>query len=388
MDVFILAGRKAILQHAHLLERLAEQCGQYGAMQWLDYFLGGSGRHWKKPYAVLIVKPGADRTALKQEDLTAAVLVYELCIFGLRSGAVATDDWEGFRTVVAPPGLRKWASTRATEALIEHGAHIVLISRQAEPSDDPDCLTQTAGGSRDLQYSENRREMSKTTLLLGDSFEETLRKFGPSTRANMRVYRRRLARRMGYEFVPDARQALGEKHVEILATRSLNTTSVGEVMRRFRAARDLPGGFLVGLRRGDGWLSLLGGWRQKTTTVIYFQVNSAGYEKYSLGTIMRSHLLESEVERGTRRLIFYHETNHTMSRAFEKEGVRDILAHRASLRADVLRKVAGLIFPADLYGSITHYGGSNKFLAAAMASHSAKWQTIKAPASGTGIYAD
>jgi hypothetical protein len=104
--------------------------------------------------------------------------------------------------------------------------------------------------------------------------------------------------------------------------------------RRFQATRDLPGGFLIALRSRSGeLLSVVGDWRQGTTTVLHHQMNAAGYEKDSLSTVMRSYFLENEIQRGTRTVIFYHGTNDTISHAFEAETTRDLIVRRKSFYA-------------------------------------------------------
>jgi hypothetical protein len=114
VEVKILDGRYAVLAHARLLEQFAESCGQFGAMHWLGYFLGGKGARWKRPCVVLMLKPGVDADSLSPGDLWGAALFYELSALGIRTGAFSTDDWEGFRTIVAEPMFRQQATAVAT----------------------------------------------------------------------------------------------------------------------------------------------------------------------------------------------------------------------------------------------------------------------------------
>ena len=94
--------------------------------------------------------------------------------------------------------------------------------------------------------------------------------------------------------------------------------------------------FLTGLRGPDGqWLSLAGGWRQDGTTVLHWQMNRAGMEKHSIGTVMRSYLLEDEIARGASRLLIFGGTPHSMRHAFAQEPVSDLILQRQGLRAKV-----------------------------------------------------
>jgi hypothetical protein len=373
--VKILEGRDAILEHSPLLEQFAAQCGQFGAMHWLGYFLGGTGARWKRPCVVLMLRPDANPDALAPCDLWGATLFYELNALGIRTGAFSTDDWEGFRTVIAEPSLRQQVTARATRALIQRGAHLVLTTYSAMPLDEtrvgplveyPDTL-----------WAEHDRKVTKQRLTLGRTYDETLAKFGKRTRINLRYYRKRLLAEMDCEFLADALPLLREEDFLSLNASARNQLSELECRRRFCAARDLNGGFLIALRRRDGkLLSAIGGWRQGTTTVMHHQLNAGGYERYSLGTVMRSFFLESEIERGTRALIFYHGTNHSMSHAFETGFTRDFVVRRKSLRASVMHKMARFLVSPSYYAKAPYFGGSGFFFASVLTSDALKWHSV------------
>jgi hypothetical protein len=361
-----------ILRHGKLLEQFAEQCSQLGAMHWLGYFLGGKGALWKHPCVVLILNPGARKESLQLSDLRGAAMFYEIGAIGVGSGAFSTDDWEGMRTVIAPLKARSRITALAVEALMQQGAHIVLATYSCKALDDP------AAGAM-IQYpatlwAEHSRDVTKQRLLLKPSYEETLAQFGKQTRFNLRYYRKRLLAGMGCEFFDDAHAVLTEDDVLRLNKNSLNPIPSTECIRRYRATRDLPGGFLIALRSPKGkLLSVLGGWRQGSTTVMHHQINIAGYEKSSLGTVMRSFFLENEVGRGTRTLIFYHGTNHSMSHAFESDVTRDLVVRRTSLRASLLRRMARFLVSSAHYTEAHYFGGSTSFLAAALTTDTLSW---------------
>ena len=363
----ILTGNRAILDHARLLEQFAERCGQSGAMHWLGYFLGGAGAQWKRPCIVLFLHPGADTQALEIADLKAAVLFYELSTFGFKTGAFSTDDWEGLRTVIAPPALRNFFAARAAEALIERGAQVVLTTYRGSASDEPEAgplLRRT-----ETLWAEHKREVRKQRLRLEDTYEATLAKFGKRTRIHLRSYRKRLLEFMDCEFLADALPVLHEADLIALNQASLNPVAAAECCRRYRASRDLDGGFLIALRGPNGQLlSTVGGWRQGDTTVMHHQMNVAGFEKHSIGTVMRSFFLESEVARGTRNVIFYHGTDHSISHAFEAETARDLVIRRRSVRAYLLCKLARRLVSSRHYSEVHYFGGSTTFFAAVLAS--------------------
>jgi hypothetical protein len=374
LDVEILEGRETILDHARLLERFAERCCQYGAMHWLGYFLGGMGARWKRPCMVVLLRPGADRNSLQLNDLRGAALFYEFSPLGLRTRAYSTDDWEGLRTVIAEPALRHQVTALATQALIRRGAHVVLTTYSVERPDESQVgpLLRLPG----TLWAERNREVTKQRLLLGGTYEETLAKFGKQTRTNLRYYRKRLLAQMDCEFIADALPVLSGDDLIRLNSSSLNPLPVNECRRRYQAVRELNGGYLIALRGPQQrLLSVIGGWRQGTTTVMHHQMNAAGYEKSSLGTVMRSYFLESEVARGTRTIIFYHGTNHTISHAFEGECTRDLVVRRKTLHAAALKQLAGLLASPRYYAETHYFGGSTTFFASVLTSDRFEWHS-------------
>ena len=162
-----------------------------------------------------------------------------------------------------------------------------------------------------------------------------LARLGKSTRFNLRYYRRRLLKEIGCEYVADAVPFLRESDVATLNANSLNPVQPEEFERRVRSASGLPGSYLCGLRTNDGrWLSLIGGWRQDGTTVLFWQLNALGFEKYSIGTAMRSFYLEDEIARGAKRLLIFGGTSHTMRHGFLEDPVADLLVQRRGARAE------------------------------------------------------
>jgi hypothetical protein len=373
-DFCVIKGKKAIMEREPYLHELAERCDQLGAMHWLSYFLGGAGAKWKQPYLVLFLNPGASIESLQASDFRGAALFYELGGLGLRTGAFSTDDWEGLRTVIAPPDLRSQLAARAVEVLIQQGAHVMLTTYRYFSSAE-----QAAGTilkQPGILWTEHNREVTKHRLVLEDTYEKTLAKFGKQTRFNLRYYRKRLMARIECTFLSDARAVVTETELLHLNKSSLNPIPEEECKRRYRATRDLMGGFLIGLRKQDGpLLSILGGWRHGTTTVMHHQMNLAGFEKDSLGTVMRAFFLESEIARGTQNIVFYHGTSHTMSHAFHTDLLRDLIVCRKTLRARLLLKLAGRLASPRYYADAHYFGGSATFFAAALTYDEALWRS-------------
>jgi hypothetical protein len=314
----------------------------------------------------LFLRPGAGLDSLKLEDLRAAALYYEIRGFGLATGIFSTDDRRGLRTVIAPLRLRTEVTALAVVALMRRGAHVVLTSYQSADrnGDRPGPMLQP----RSVLWAERIRVVRKQ-MLLKPTYDETLAEFGKKTRTQLRYYRKRLLTKTDCEFVPDAKAVLSEAEFVALSARSLNPILASEARRRYQACA-LPGAFMIGLRAAGGeWLSIIGGWRQGTATVMHHQVNSGGYEKDSICTVMRSFLLETEIARGARKLIFYGGTRHPMSHAFECEEVRDLIVRRRSVWANLLRAMARYLVS-------DRFSGSNTFLVAALSSPDMEWKSV------------
>ena len=97
----------------------------------------------------------------------------------------------------------------------------------------------------------------------------------------------------------------------------------------------------MGLRsRAGEWLSVIGGRRHQNGTFVEWQMNRADMAEFSLGTLMRSHLLEYEVQRGSRRLYLVGGTSHSMKYAFGMEHFVDLVALQRALPAFLLRRFA------------------------------------------------
>jgi len=367
-QALVLSGHGEVLAQSSLLESLAERCDQDGAMNWLGYFLSASSFRGKHPYLVLIMKSGADTSSPRLEDVHAAVLLFEYRALGLPTGVFSTDDWAGFRTVIAPKGERAATSVMAADALLARGAQIVLISygqHRGVASAFVPVMQSRA------MWVAGRRPVAMT-LRLEPTVKETLARLGKSTRFNLGYYRRRLQAVESCELIGDVDDRLQEHELEELNRTSLNPIDLAEFRLQYECACKLPGGFLLGLRNREGkWLSLIGGWRQGDVTVLHWQMNAAGYEKLSLGTAMRSYFLEHEVERGAKKLIYYGGTPHSMGNSFEREEVTDLVVRRRSLQS------TAMVGTLRLLAAVRSYVGINSLLVQMVGGNRLRWRAVE-----------
>lgn len=364
-NLMILTSREAILNLAPVLQALAERTGQPGAMHWLSYFLdkGVAGR--RVPYLVLLLKPEEHQgRSLSADDLEAAALFFEYRIGGIGTGAYTTGDATGFNSVIAPFANRTQVAGIAVRALMQRGARVVLATYEGHKTAQPwEALASLPG----LQAASRQRSVERS-MKLCSSFEDTLAQMGKHTRSNLRYYRRRLEKLMPLTYVPEAAPLLQGADLEKINAAALNPVSPTEFGRRMNSSTNLPGSFLCGLQGPDGqWLSLIGGWRQAGITVLHWQMNTAGYEKHSIGTVMRSFFLESEIALGARELMIHGGTPHSMHHAFEQQPIADLIVRRKGLQSIALRGLA------PLFATPRGLLGRGNFLAGTLLDRTLEW---------------
>lgn len=349
-DLYLLRDRRRILALAPVLQELARRTGQLGAMHWLEYFLEAPSLAKKPPYLILQLCAVPSSGALHPQHVQAAALFFEYQICGLRTRILCTDDAVGFRTVIAPREDRARFAERAASALLRNGAHLVLATYE-----EPQPTASLPGLMAGARLGFRQRRVGRM-LTLAPTYEETLAQLGRLTRRNLRYYRRQLASRMQLEFVGDARNCLTCAEFERLNDASLNPVRSREELRlRWRSSSESDGGFICGLRTAEGkWLSLIGGWRQETTTVVHWQLNVAGLEQESVGIVVRSFFLEHEIAQGARKLLMFGGTPHSIRFAFEEDPIADLVLCRPSLRAGAVRVLARELIRRSARARVNH----------------------------------
>ena len=343
---FVLRGRAEILRLRSVLTTLSELCGQAGAMDYLEYFLTTTEDMKKTPYLVLMAqRSDVGVFELQAEDLRGAVLVYEYKVLGFGSRLFTTCDFNGRRAVIAPDEVRTQVSATVCRFLMEKGAQVVLLS--LEPGSSKSCQTcfeAAMEGERKRWWTTQTREAGGI-LALQKTLNETLAGMGKHTRRNFRYYRRRAEAELGCSFVNDVRGILTMAQLMELNHASTHPVAQSVLERRFETMKS-AGFFVVGLKKTGGqWISLLGGRRHHGVTEIDWQMNRSGLAKYSVGTVIRSYLIEYEVAIGTDRLFFEGGTPHTMRHSFLSKEAMDIVVMDRSLFVFLLRRSSQWLRP-------------------------------------------
>ena len=342
--VHIVQGRKAIVGMQDVLAELCERCGQAGAMDDLDYYLTRPALK-KTPNLMLISnRANLGGGPTKASDLLGAVILYEYKIGGIHTGTYATDDSTGRRALVAPAELRGRFAALICKWLVEAGAQTVLVTFRGERgvsewSNPKSQFRQTVDAWGPV-VAMSRSKVKKTVvervnlgyLPIASSFEETLAKLGKRTRTHMRSFRRRAEQELGCTFHTDAK--ISREEFMELNRRCMFAVSNSIAAWRYDSAQQLRTPFMVGIRGRDGrWLSMAGGRLVHGVMELKWQMNLSELAAFSLGTVMRSYLLENGVGLGATEFFIEGGTNHSMRNAFVNEWSTDVLVQRHSLTA-------------------------------------------------------
>jgi hypothetical protein len=361
---FVLRGRGAILRLRSVLGILSEFCGQAGATDYLEYFLTTTENLKKTPYLVLMAsRSDVGAFELRASDLWGAVLVYEYRVLGCGSSLFTASDYNGSRAVIAPAKLRRQVSAAVCRYLMDRGAQIVLLNLDPGAADSCQiCFEGAMAGNAKRWWGTQRREVG-ATIALQQTLDATLSRVGRHTRRNMRYYRRRAEADLGCSLTADVKGMLTMAQLVELNHASTHPVPHSILERRYKTTKSMEGFFCVGLSQGDGqWISLLGGRRHHCVTEVDWQMNRSGLAKYSVGTVIRSYLMEHEIAIGMEKLFFEGGTPHSMRHSFLSEEAMDIVVMNRSLSVFLLRRFAKWLRP------------EKNFLLQTLMSPAVKWQ--------------
>jgi hypothetical protein len=332
--VQILRGRDVVAARRDLLINLCMKTGQSGAVDALDVSLDKPASRAKIPYLVLVGSSNmADWGTVSADDLDGAVLIYEYKLARCATGIFATDNVNGEGTVIAPDYFRTDVAEQACQTLLDRGARMILMTLEGK------TLARGAPGSRaDLPLPSRMSTRTRKVpyyLPLGRTLDSTFAAMGKHTRRNLRYYRKRLELELGAVFEP---RVVMDRAQFLEFNRASMYPAAEEVAAwRYDAMIRTTDSFFAGVKAHDGrWLSLIGGRRHGPTTEIDWQMNLAGLSRFSLSTAMRSFMLEHEIERGMKQLLFVGGTPHSMRHAFVDRDVVDLIVHRRSVIASLL----------------------------------------------------
>ena len=369
-----LRGSRAILAHRQLLQDFAATTGQHTAMHGLQFKLEHDFARHKTPHLICIVSGHDVSAPLSLPALLGCVLLFEHRLASCNTGLFATGDNTGLGTVIAPSELRAQVAALASCAALRTGRMVLTCFRNPSPNLTRMVFPSGQQGLRAVQVREVQDQ-----LRLYPTYDLTLDTLGKRTRTHLRYYRKRLQSETGCVFVPDA-----ASHIPPSQLASLNNSSLEPVRQRafdlqFHAAAELPGGYVCGLRASNGrWLCLAGGWRQGRTSLIQWQMNSAGFRKFSLSTAFRAFLIAHEISLGTTQLCFQGGTSHSISHAFRQEYAVDLMLRRPGPLLSLLVRLIPYLAEQD--PALANRGN---FLVDALRNRHLHWTPLSYPAAAS-----
>ena len=317
----VLRDSQSILRMQKTLTDLGRSCGQEGALDDMRFYLSWLSVRNKSPWLITLARSvGVDGLPIASQ---AAVLLYEHRIKNFGARIFTSFDNTGRRALVPAHIDSVQFAEVVCRTLLSHGGQSILLSFR---KDGPELTDVLKGSGYALRWATRERELPGY-LQLRRTFDETMQLIGSRTRNHLRYYRRRAEKDLGCEFVAEANISR-EDFLEL--NRISSYPSTPEMAGwKYDSLRELNRPVLSGLRDRDGcWLSLVGGLHASRNMEMFWQINRNDMKPYSLGTVMRSYLIEHELLQGTRRMYFEGGTSHSMSHAFVKERCTDLLVLR------------------------------------------------------------
>jgi hypothetical protein len=343
--VHFVTGREPVLRLSQILIDFSAHCGQPGAMDDIAYFLSKPGALPRIPNLLLVARRSdLDWNSPMLDELLGALLIFEQDISGFGVGAYATNDRSGRSTLIAVRSERSRVAALTSRALLERGAHLILMSYRAadEPESStairPPLLEVLEHGKVVGRWAQRERTIPGY-LPLSRSFDATLAKIGQRTRSNLRYYRRRAEADMGCVFLPQIEAT--REDVLRFNRKCMYAVSAEVAGWRYDSLKELKEPVFMGIKDGDGhWLSMLGGRRHGDRSEILWQMNRSGLATSSLGTVMRSYYIEHEIAHGSRRMYIEGGTPHPIKYSFVPEDLTDLVVMRRTLTAKAMQMIA------------------------------------------------
>lgn len=155
----------------------------------------------------------------------------------------------------------------------------------------------------DLKYVEAENHC---TLALPRDYESFLCGLGSRTRRNFRYYRRRFEE-AGHRYVPrmTAKEFTGA--ADELEEKAVVGADQDGLRRGLKVLSVVDRPMLAGLQHRDGrWLSIIGGWYEDHSSMIFLQMNDdLEHASSSLSAVMRAYLIEDLIAAGYTALQFW-----------------------------------------------------------------------------------
>jgi len=206
--------------------------------------------------------------------------------------------------IVALTTLFKLPRVRAIRLAISPGgveAHAVARAQPVVPFD--------------LGYSAASPFDSHARLALPGDYQEFLGSLGPKTRHNFRYYRRKFDA-AGHTYVHELPLADLQRAAADLRSKSRIPIQRRGIERGMSLLMAAERPWAAGLRHRDGrWMSVAAGWFSDVRAILFLQLNNdRDHDLASLSVVLRAHLIETLIRRGTPELVFWSGCARPLSR--------------------------------------------------------------------------
>jgi len=330
----VLIGERSIYAAQPQIDTLRERTGQVDdVMTSLQRFVTWTYMAEEKPAALLMHRAGV---------LYGVAFISLRLKYGIPVGLVKSGNLGGQGSVIAAEADRISVMEMACRILLNNSlAHTVVLSTLWSDHTVPGPELPVPGVRGQWHFREVRLRLD-----LSGGLEATMGRWSQRMRRNIRYYRRRAESEFGCRFLPEMTPEQRFQAVGALFDKGRYPTGARRAWRLEAALQKTPGHFAMGLQAASGdWLSYVTGWRGADATYIEWQINSDHHENASLSTVMRSYLLEHEVERQSPAVVFVGETASFWSRVCEPSVCGDLFATRKGIVGDLARQLICRVSP-------------------------------------------
>lgn len=333
--VEVLIGVRSIHAAQSRIDALREQSDQIeDGMTSLGRFLPWALMWDELPVALLMHRSGR---------LYGAALLLFRRKHGIPVGLVKAGNLGGQGGVIAGVADRAAVMEISARVLLRSPlAHTVFFSALWDDRTVPGPDLPVVGVQGQWHFREVRLRLD-----LSGGAAVTMERLGYKMRRNLGYYRRRAEKEFDCRFLVELTGEQRQQAVEALVDKGTYKTGARRALRLEAALQATPGHFAMGLQDAQGdWLSYITGWRGAEGTYIEWQLNRENCEGASISTVMRSYMLEHELERASPAIIFVGGTSPFWSRVCEPSVCGDLLATRNGVMGRLARKLAVRIKPS------------------------------------------
>jgi hypothetical protein len=269
-----------------------------------QFFLASLSREWAP--CVIAVRRG--------DDLVGVVYGKERTILGRSTGVVYIDGRLG--QLIADTADQEHVMAVALNELVTlpwvRGVRLVIPPAGV----DARAVTRVQSSADvDVRYSAVSPFELHAVLPLPASYAEFLEPLGSKTRRNFRYYARKFEA-AGHTYANTLTASELHLAANYLRTKSRILSQQRDVTRALNVLAATSDPWSVGLKHRNGeWLSIAGGWHGADRATMFFQLNNdREHEHASLSVVLRAHLIETLITRGSRELLFWSGSAPPLSR--------------------------------------------------------------------------